>query len=102
MTKSHVSESDVPYFTVTVERRNYGRRYTWLPVDTLDQQSFTILCDNTYMRPHMYDLQRGDIVRWKHNGVYLQGTISQIERTEQQLCVRLTNVAPLPADFVEL
>lgn len=94
--------SEVPYVAVTIERREYGRRYTWLPVDTIDEYHFKILCDGTYMHPDMYDLRLDDVVRWKQQGRYVQGIISRVERTATALCASLSNVALLPPDFVEL
>lgn len=84
---------------IDVERRLYGRRYTFLPVDSLDQSGFTIECQGTYMRPAMYDLCEGDLVRWQHDGHYLQGTICRVERTQDGLRADLDGVEVLPADF---
>jgi hypothetical protein len=84
---------------VDVERRGYGRRYTSLPVDTLNDQGFSINCTDTYMRPALYDLRQGDMVRWLHNGHYHQGTIATIERTETLVQVTLKETGPLPEDF---
>ncbi|NJK80213.1 MAG: hypothetical protein HC876_11600 [Chloroflexaceae bacterium] len=85
--------------TIDVERREYGRRYTWLPVDAIDQGSFTIDCTDGYMRPQMYDLRVGDIVRWSHNSQKVQGTIVSLERTQTHIVATLSDVAPLPPDF---
>jgi hypothetical protein len=51
------------------------------------------------MRPAMYDLRQGDMVRWLHNGHYHQGTIATIERTETLVQVTLKETGPLPEDF---
>jgi hypothetical protein len=85
--------------TVDVLRRNYGRRYTGLPVDNLERDSFSIDCSESCLRPDMFDLQIGDTVRWVYNGRYLEGQIAQIERNGVVLTVRLTDVALLPSDF---
>lgn len=85
--------------TIDVVRRDYGRRYTGLPVDTIDRQSFTIDCNQTYMRPAMFDLRPGDTVRWVKNGRYLEGTIASVERTETLIRAVLDQVKVLPADF---
>lgn len=51
------------------------------------------------MRPQMYDLRVGDIVRWSHNSQKVQGTIVSLERTQTHIVATLSDVAPLPPDF---
>jgi hypothetical protein len=41
------------YRTIDIERRGYGRRYTWLPVDQLSRDAFMIDCTSTYTRAEM-------------------------------------------------
>lgn len=88
-----------PLKLVDVERREYGRRYSWLPVDSIDRNGLIIECSDTYMRPHMYDVRVGDTVRWLHDGQRLQATIRNVERTSTRLLAHFTQVTPLPADF---
>jgi hypothetical protein len=85
--------------TIDILRRLYGRRYTGLPVDSLDRDGFIINCAGAYMRPEMYDVQAGDTVRWRHNGRYVQGSVARIERTETLLKVELEHVNQLPPDY---
>jgi hypothetical protein len=99
MSEKRSSANQIKLKTIDVERRNYGRRYTGLPVDTLDKTGFTIDCTHAYMRPIMFDLQQGDIVRWLHNGRYMQGSITRVERTDAVLSAALQDVVLLPPDF---
>lgn len=87
--------------TINIVRPDYGRRYSVLPVDTIDQHSLMIDCTDSYMRPFMYDLRVDDMVCWLHEGRYLQGRISKVERTETSLSAILADVQLLPPDFSE-
>jgi plastocyanin len=84
---------------IDTERRMYGRRYSSLPVDTLDEQHFRIDCTDGYMRPHMFDIQAGDTVRWQHEGRYKQGQVAHVERDGEALMATLRNVELLPPEF---
>lgn len=99
MPDSRSGISDHSLNTIDVLRRNYGRRYSGLPVDTIDRESFTIDCTHSYMRPSMFDVRPGDTVRWMKNGRYLQGQITHVERTDTSLRALLEKVEPLPQDF---
>lgn len=87
------------YSTIDVERRGHGRRYTGLFVDSIDQEGFTIDCSNTYMRPHMFDLRTGDIVRWKQQDRYVQGRITMVTRNGEIISASLEHIELLPPDF---
>jgi hypothetical protein len=84
---------------IDTERRMYGRRYSCLPVDTLDEQHFSIDCTGGYMRPHMFDIQVDDVVRWQHEGRYRQGQVAHVEHDDEILTVTLRDVELLPPDF---
>jgi hypothetical protein len=84
---------------IDTERRMYGRRYSCLPVDTLDEQHFSIDCTDGYMRPHMFDIQEGDTVRWQHEERYKQGYVAHVERDGEILTATLRDVELLPPDF---
>jgi|GEM_PF-439771 len=90
---------DLSFPSIDVERRGYGRRYSCLPVDTIDQHAFTIDCTDSYLRPEMFDLQPGDIVRWFTRGNRLQGYIDHVERNGVVIQVALRDVEPVPPDF---
>lgn len=99
MAQSQSDQSKQRLQQVDIERHMYGRRYSGLPVDTLERSGFTIDCRDSYMQPEMYDIQQGDTVRWLRNGRYVQGVISQIERNNGVLQVALDDVELLPPDF---
>lgn len=84
--------------TVDVVRRWYGKRYTGLPVDTIDRRGFIIDCTESYMRPEMYDLQPDDVVRWVHDGQQLQGVIATVEYGDAIVTVSFKDVFTLPSD----
>ena len=86
------------YRTIDIERRGFGRRYTWLPVDSLSRDGFVIDCTNGFLRPDMYDIRPGDIVRWREGERLLEGTIADIQREGQQLTARVEGTKPLPAE----
>ncbi len=85
--------------TVMIVRKDYGRRYSDLPVDQLDNDGFEINCAGSYMRPHHYDLRPGDLVRWRQGNDYLEAVISAVAVDEQSIRVILNQPRPLPADF---
>ncbi|PDW02037.1 hypothetical protein [Candidatus Viridilinea mediisalina] len=85
--------------TVSVFRRHYGRRYTDLPVDTVDQSTIFINCTGTFMRPEHYDLRPGDIVRWRQEEGYVEAVISSVTREAKALRVALSGAYALPGDF---
>jgi plastocyanin len=85
--------------SIDTERRMYGRRYSGLPVDTLDEQHVSIDCTGGYMRPHMFDIQVGDTVRWQHEGRYRQGTVARVEQDGDVLTAYLEDVELLPPDY---
>lgn len=85
--------------TITVERRDYGRRYSNLPVDQIDGTGFIIDCSAAYTRPTHYDLRMGDTVRWQQNEQVIEATIASVERSNEQVAVILAGAHPLPTDF---
>ena len=90
---------ELSFDAIDVERQGHGRRYACLPVDSIDQDGFMIDCTDSYMRPELFDLQPGDIVRWIAKGRRLQGHIGMIERNNMVLRATLEDVMPLPPDF---
>lgn len=90
---------ELSFNSIDVERRGHGRRYSCLPVDSIDRSGFTIDCTNSYLRPDMFDLQPGDIVRWLDKGRRLQGWIRSVERNGALVQVVLRDVTLLPPDF---
>ncbi|HEX9438774.1 MAG TPA: hypothetical protein VF909_03785 [Roseiflexaceae bacterium] len=86
------------YRTVDIERRGYGRRYTWLPVDTLNREGFSIDFDGTYMRPEQIDIRIGDIVRWRDGERQIQALVAEVRREPNALYVRVDQVTPLAPD----
>jgi hypothetical protein len=87
-----------PYRTVDIERRGYGRRYTWLPVDSLSREAFSIDFTNAYLRPDQIDIRPGDIVRWREGERQIQGHVAEVHREAQALHVRIDDATPLPPD----
>lgn len=85
--------------TITIERRDYGRRYSDLPVDMIDRDRFEIDCVGTYTRPSHYDLRVGDIVRWREGEQVIEANIAVVERGTDHLHVKLSAAHPLPPDF---
>jgi hypothetical protein len=87
-----------PYLTVDVERRGYGRRYTGLPVDSLDREGFSIDFTGAYMRPEWIDIQVGDTVRWRVGERTLQAQVAEVHREEEHLRVQVVGTTPLPPE----
>jgi hypothetical protein len=86
------------YRTVDIDRRGYGRRYTWLPVDSLSRQGFSIDCTDAYIRPDMIDIRPGDIVRWKEGDRKIEGTIIEVQRNHNTFLARVEDAHPLPPE----
>ena len=86
------------YRTVDIERRGYGRRYTWLPVDSLSHEGFSIDFTNAYLRPDQIDIRPGDIVRWREGERQLQGNVAEVQREAHALHVRVADATPLPPE----
>ena len=86
------------YRTVDIERRGYGRRYTWLPVDELSHQAFMIDLTSTYVRPEMLDIRPNDIVRWREGERYIQGRITGVQRVDGRLQAQIEDAQPLPPE----
>jgi hypothetical protein len=93
-----LSNTDSQLLTVDIERRGYGRRYTWLPVDDLRRDGFAIDFAGAYTRPEQIDIRRGDIARWRENGRLLQGDVTEVRVDGQMLHVRVDDTRLLPAD----
>lgn len=87
-----------PLRTVDIERRGYGRRYTWLPVDSRDREGFTIDFTGAYIRPEQIDIQVDDIVRWHEDGRVIQAYVSVVQRGINTLDVRLRDTQLLPPE----
>ena len=87
-----------PYLTVDVERRGYGRRYTGLPVDSLDREGFSIDFTGAYMRPEWIDIQVGDTVRWRAGERTLQAQVAEVQREKDYLRVQVVDTTLLPPD----
>jgi hypothetical protein len=85
--------------TVSIYRRNYGPRYTGLPVDSVDAEGFSIDCSETYMRPERFDLCVGDLVRWWAGEGFSEAVISAVQCDEHHLRVQLHHARQLPEDF---
>jgi hypothetical protein len=90
--------SEKVYRTVDIERRGYGRRYTWLFVDQLTRQGFSIDCSGAYTRPDMFDIRPDDIVRWREGERLVEGRIVEVHRDPDALHAVVADVHPLPPD----
>lgn len=90
--------SQPSFMSIFVFRRNYGRRYTELPVDELDRDGFTIVC-NGRLRPEHFDLQPGDIVRWRSGEQFIEATLSAVHREPNRLRAVLADAHPLPPEY---
>ncbi len=88
--------NDRPYLTIDIERRGYGRRYTWLPVDTLTHEGFQIDFTGAFMRPELIDIQPGDIVRWREGERHIEGLVVNVLREGMLLSAQIANARPLP------
>jgi hypothetical protein len=85
--------------TIDVVRRGYGRRYSGLPVDAIDNDGLMIDFSNSPLRPEHYDLRVGDMIRWPQDGRYVQAIVAGINRNGVRLSVSFREVSLLPADF---
>lgn len=88
-----------PLLTVDVVRAGYGRRYTGLPVDAISAEHLFIDCSDGYLRPDHFDLQPGDMVRWRVSGQYFEAMIGAVERRNTAVQVDLQAAHELPSDF---
>lgn len=86
------------YRTIDVERRGYGRRYTWLPVDSLTRTEFSIDCTGGYTKPEMLDIRVDDVVRWREGERLVEGRVADVRREGLVLHAQLEDVHPLPPD----
>lgn len=91
--------SQPPLLTVSTFRRSYGRRYTELPVDRIDRESFAIDCSASAMRPDLYDLRVGDLVRWREGERFVEAAVAAVRREGPLLTVALRDAHPLPPDY---
>jgi hypothetical protein len=85
--------------TVDVFRKGQGRRYSALPVDTLDRDMFVIDCADGPLRPDIFDLQPGDTVRFLQGERYVQATITTVQRNGHLLSAHLADAELLPPDY---
>lgn len=85
--------------TVSVFRRHYGRRYTDLPVEQIDSTGLRIDCAGAHMRPELYDLLPGDIVRWRQGERYAEAVVGAVRRDATSLEADLTGAHLLPPEF---
>jgi hypothetical protein len=85
--------------TVFVFRRQYGRRYTELPVDSIDSAGFRIDCADSHMRPRQYDLRPGDVVRWRQGERFAEAQISAVHYDDAAVRVELNGAYLLPPDY---
>ena len=86
------------YRTIDIERRGYGRRYSWLPVDEMSRTGFVIDLAGSYTQPHMIDIRPGDIVRWREGERLIEGLIADVQRDEQRICATISDAHPLPPE----
>lgn len=86
------------YYTVDIDRRGYGRRYTALPVDALSRTEFVIDFTGAYMRPEMIDIRVEDVVRWREGERRLEGRVISVEREQQRLQASISDVRPVPVE----
>ncbi len=91
--------SQTSLITVTIYRRNYGYRYTDLPVDRLETSGLTIDCSASFTRPEHYDLRPGDIVRWRAGDRWIEAVISSVTRDPASVRAELSGAHLLPPDF---
>jgi hypothetical protein len=87
------------FFTIDVERRGYGRRYTSLPVDAISRTELLIDCTAGYMRPTQWDLRIGDIVRWQDGSRRVEARVTRVWVEGALLRASLENAVLLPPDF---
>ncbi len=85
--------------TVSVYRRNYGYRYTDLPVDRLETSGLMIDCSGSHTRPEHYDLRPGDIVRWRAGDRCIEAVINSVTRDSSSVRADLSGAHLLPPDF---
>jgi hypothetical protein len=90
--------SEQVYRTIDVERRGYGRRYTWLPVDSLSRTEFVIDFTGSYTRPDMIDIRRDDIVRWREGERQIEARVVAVDRNGEQLSAKIENAHVLPPE----
>jgi hypothetical protein len=86
------------YRTIDIERRGYGRRYTWLPVDSLTRDEFMIDLQGSYTTPAMLDIRTDDVVRWREGERYIEGRIGEVIREAARLIGQILDAKPLPPE----
>ncbi|MBC8162127.1 MAG: hypothetical protein H7Z42_13020 [Roseiflexaceae bacterium] len=90
--------NEKPYLTIDIERRGYGKRYTWLPVDQLTREGFVIDCEHAYVRPQMYDIRPGDIARWREGERLVEASVAQVSYEGERIHVQVEGAHPLPPE----
>lgn len=93
-----MAQPDRPFLTVDIERRGFGRRYTSLPVDELERESFAISFEGMHTRPHQIDIRPGDTVRWRDGGRLVQGQVAEVQIEGLWLRARVDGAHPLPPE----
>lgn len=93
-----MAQAQQSYHSVSIERRGYGRRYTWLPVDQLSREGFSIDFTNSLLRPDGLDIRVDDVARWQEGGRYVEGRIVEVRREAAALHVRLADTHLLPPE----
>ena len=86
------------YRTIDLERRGYGKRYTWLPVDQLTREGFVIDCQDAYVQPHMYDIRPGDIARWREGERLIEAIVSHVHVEGSAVHAQVEGARPLPPE----
>jgi hypothetical protein len=86
------------YKTIDIERRGYGRRYTWLPVDSLTRDAFMIDLQGAYTTPAMIDIRTDDVVRWREGERYIEGRVGEVIREPARVIGQILDAKPLPPE----
>lgn len=85
--------------TVDVLRPAVGKRYSGLPVDHVDVTGFHTDYEGSPLRPHLLDIQVGDLVFWHDDGARFQALVDEVVIEETLLRVAFTAAGAAPSEW---
>lgn len=85
--------------TVDITRPQIGKRYSILPVDSVDVTGFHTDYTGSPLRPQLLDIHVGDIVYWYDDGIRLQARVDELAIEGDILRVAFSDVESAPPEW---
>ena len=85
--------------TVDVMRPGAGKRYSGLPVDHVDVTGFHTDYEGSPLRPHLLDIQVGDLIFWHADGARFQARVDEVVVDATLLRVAFTDSGTAPPEW---